>query len=150
VEVLLIQTGQQPTNMVAQLAEIRCPLDRQMRVRTKVKGEAGIRLALATGVLIGLGRRVAATAAQAEGTRAAATAEREEATGTRIEAGAETALGIAAFPVVAVRAAPVLSGVARVGSAEVAREPAVRVVRPAWVGPVAVAAAGAAEAGVDE
>jgi hypothetical protein len=90
-EVLLIQTGRQQTNMVAPLVEIRCPLDRQMRVRTKAKGAAGNRLALATGVLIGLGRRVAATAAQAEGIRAAATAEREQATGARIEVGAEIA-----------------------------------------------------------
>ena len=64
-------------------------------------------------------------------------------------AGAEIASGIAVFPVVAVLAAPAHLGVVR-EAAGVAREPAVRVVRPVWVGPVAVGAAGAVEVGVGE
>jgi len=63
--------------MVAQLAAIRCLIGRQMRVRTRVKGEAETKQALATGVLIGIIRRVEEIAVLAGETPAAATAERQ-------------------------------------------------------------------------
>jgi len=48
-----------------------------MRVRTRVKGEAETKQALATGVLIGIIRRVEEIAVLAGETPAAATAERQ-------------------------------------------------------------------------
>jgi len=61
--------------MVAQLVAIRFLIGRQMRVRTRVKGEAETK-ALATEVLIGVIRRVEEIAVLAGETPAAATAER--------------------------------------------------------------------------
>jgi hypothetical protein len=136
--------------MAAQVAETRCPIGRQMPVRTRVNGEAGNRPVLAIGVLIGAGSRVEVIAMQAGETLERATMEVGLATKARAAVVAETALGIVAFPVVAALATPALLEVVREVSVETAREPAVRVAHPAWGRPVAaVGAAGAAD-GVDE
>ena len=63
-------------------------------------------------------------------------------------AGAETVLGIAVFPVVAVLAVQARLGVVR-EAAGVVREPAARAGRPAWEPPGAAGAV-AAEVGVGE
>ena len=136
--------------MVAQLAEIQCPIGRQMPARTRVNGEAGSGLGLATGVLIGAGsRRVEVIAMQEGETLEAAAVEVGLATRTRAAAVAETALGIVAFPMVAVLATPARLAVVR-EAARVAHEPAARAGRPAWVLPAAVVGAAGAAAGVGE
>lgn len=74
--VLPTQTERPPTSMVAQLAEIQCQIGKQMPVRTRVNREAGDRLVLAIGVLIGAGNKpVGMIAVQAGETPAAAAAE---------------------------------------------------------------------------
>jgi hypothetical protein len=122
-----------------------------MLVRTRVNREAGDRLVLATGVLIGTGsRRVEVIAVQAAETPEAGAVGLGLATGARAVVAAEIALGIVAFPVVAVLATPAPLAVDR-EAARAALEPAARAVRPAWGLPVvAGAAAGAAAGGVDE
>ena len=125
--------------MVAQLAEIRCPIGRLTPVRTRVNGEAGNKLALAIGVRIAVGsRRVEVIAVRGGETPEAAAVEVGLATRARAAVVAETVLAIVAFPVVVALATPAHLAVVR----EVARGPAARAGRPAWVLPAAAAAGG--------
>ena len=129
--------------MVAQLAEIRCPIGRQMPVRTR--GKEGIEMEV---LREGANRQGSATEVRVGETPRIAV--EELATRVRIVVEAETESATAAFPVGAVLGAPAHWVAVPAGTAAAAHGAAVHAARPAWALPAEAVGAAEAVGGVDE